>query len=216
MVGTGDGGRTRPRRDYVDEGRVDPGGPSRQELDVLCRDAFDRLDLDAGEAVLDVQCGRGANFDHLWSAVGPDGRVLGIEFFPESVERARAWLDECDWDDVALARADVTEPPVRPGSFDAAVATQALGVVPDVRAAVEAVYAALRPGGRLAVVGVDWQAVDAGSQLVRLVERVLGLAAGVGDEAEVLAAVRDVFDGVEVVPSPADRPEYAAVARKEG
>lgn len=37
---------------------------------------------------------------------------------------------------------------------------------------------------------------------------------GTGDGSEVLRVVRDVFDAVTVVPSPADRPEYAVVARK--
>jgi len=57
------------------------------------RAAVAALALSPGETVFDVACGTGATLPLLYEAVGPEGRVLGIEHSPEMAAIARGRLD---------------------------------------------------------------------------------------------------------------------------
>jgi ubiquinone/menaquinone biosynthesis C-methylase UbiE len=47
------------------------------------RRAIERLSLRPGDTVVDGACGTGLSFALLERAVGPDGRVIGIDLSPE-------------------------------------------------------------------------------------------------------------------------------------
>src|SRR5262245_55061821 len=51
--------------------------------------ALRELDLRLGDAVLDVGCGAGSFFPSLRDAIGPEGRVVGIDNSPGMLRRAR-------------------------------------------------------------------------------------------------------------------------------
>jgi ubiquinone/menaquinone biosynthesis C-methylase UbiE len=64
------------------------------------RKAVDRLGLRAGDRVLDVGCGTGRSLGYLHKAVGPTGRVYGIDISAGMLRKAqkllrRQWLGQC-------------------------------------------------------------------------------------------------------------------------
>ncbi|MEJ5171449.1 MAG: ubiquinone/menaquinone biosynthesis methyltransferase [Fimbriimonadales bacterium] len=110
-------------------------------------EAVARLGLRGGETVLDVCCGTGDFMVPLRQAVGDAGRVLGADFCPPMLERARAkGLSN-------LAVADACRLPYRDASFDAATVGWGLRNVPDLAAALAEIVRVLKPGGRF--VSVD-------------------------------------------------------------
>ncbi|MFQ5933789.1 MAG: methyltransferase domain-containing protein, partial [Dehalococcoidia bacterium] len=44
--------------------------------------AVSRLALEPGDVVLDLGCGTGLSFEYLEEAVGPDGRIIGVDVSP--------------------------------------------------------------------------------------------------------------------------------------
>jgi arsenite methyltransferase len=46
------------------------------------------LELRAGDVVVDAGCGTGLSFELLRAAIGPSGRLIGIEQSPEMFARA--------------------------------------------------------------------------------------------------------------------------------
>jgi len=106
------------------------------------------LDLDGGETVVDLGCGTGATLPYIREAVGPDGRVVGVDLTPELLFRARARTRL--WENVAVVRGDATRPPLG-GPVDAVVASFVVGMLSDPAAAVDRWLDLVSRGGRVAI-----------------------------------------------------------------
>ncbi len=76
------------------------------------RAAVEALELSPGDTAVDMGTGTGLNLAILRRAVGPDGTVVGVDLSPRMLARARRRVDRRGWDNVALVRGDVREPPV--------------------------------------------------------------------------------------------------------
>lgn len=118
----------------------------------LRQGAVERLALEPGDVVLDVGCGTGANLPYLRSAVGRDGRVIGVDLTPGMLAAARDRRERTGWDTVDLVLADGADPPVGPGSVDAVLGTFVTGMFAEPAAAVDRWLDCLAPGGRACLV----------------------------------------------------------------
>jgi ubiquinone/menaquinone biosynthesis C-methylase UbiE len=178
-----------PLHRWPDRWRDDVGGLARRHLD-----------LHGGETVLDVGCGGGSHLSELRAAVGAEGRVIGVDYSPRMLARARAEVRRHGWDNVEIRRGDASrpgfeQPDLAAASADAALASFALSAMPDVRAAAVNVRATLRPGGRLLVLDVR---LTRPGILARVLGRVYRTLAGWSGE-DVVTALREAFDTVEVL-----------------
>lgn len=120
------------------------------------RAGIELLDPRPGEHVLDVGCGTGLNFALLQAAVGPAGRITGVDASADMLARASARIQRHGWRNVRLVHADAG---IAPGSggwadppVDAVLFTYALSVIPGWRQALETAAGCARPGARLVVV----------------------------------------------------------------
>jgi demethylmenaquinone methyltransferase/2-methoxy-6-polyprenyl-1,4-benzoquinol methylase len=66
------------------------------------RRTVQRLDLNQGETVLEIGCGSGRNLPMLVKAVGPEGRVIGLELSEGMLARARQLCKVRSWSNVQL------------------------------------------------------------------------------------------------------------------
>jgi SAM-dependent methyltransferase len=114
----------------------------------LRAEALELLAAREGETVIDVACGTGAMLPALGRAVGPRGRVIGIEQSPEmaAVARQRIGLEN-----VRIVVAPVEEAEIA-ASADAALFFYTHDVLQSDKA-VERVLACVRPGARVVVAG---------------------------------------------------------------
>lgn len=115
------------------------------------RRVIERLCLQKGNHVLDMGCGTGASFAALREAVGPTGRVTGVELSEEMAAVARRQIDHQGWDNVEVVVGDATVVPL-PTDVDAVL----FFLVHDLTRlprAVERAVAAGRPGARVVAFG---------------------------------------------------------------
>jgi SAM-dependent methyltransferase len=112
------------------------------------RRLVDFADLQPGESVLDVGCGRGATLFPAAERVGREGRVVGVDLSEEMVRLLRADIDRRGVGQAEVRRGDAQALDVTAGSFDVVVASFVLHLLPEPDQGVASITAALRPGGR--------------------------------------------------------------------
>jgi phosphatidylethanolamine/phosphatidyl-N-methylethanolamine N-methyltransferase len=111
------------------------------------------LDLSPGDTVVEMGCGTGANLPHLRRAVGPGGRVVGVDLTGPLLSRARERIATEGWTNVHVVQGDATAPPV--AGADALLATFVVGLLAAPEAAVAdwcRLVREARGGGRVALV----------------------------------------------------------------
>lgn len=116
----------------------------------LRRKVVDALYLQQGQSVLDVGCGTGRNFPYIIERIGPQGRLIGLDYTPAMLEEAQRLTDRRGWSNVELIRGDAAELSLHDPA-DAALSTLAMTVIPDYRQALQRMVASVRPGGRVAI-----------------------------------------------------------------
>lgn len=109
------------------------------------RRAVDALDPAPGDVVVDVGCGTGANLPFLREAVGPEGRVVGVDFSPGVVARARDRAAR--WRNVAVVRGDARSLPA--SEPDAVFASFLVGMLADPACVLDDWLDAVGPDGRV-------------------------------------------------------------------
>jgi demethylmenaquinone methyltransferase/2-methoxy-6-polyprenyl-1,4-benzoquinol methylase len=123
-----------------------PGYPQRMQR-LLAGQA---LHLRAGDTVVDMACGTGLNFPLLQQAVGPGGHIVGVDLTDAMLAQAQEQVKANGWSNVSLVQADAAGFDF-PGGVDAILSTYALTQVPECAEVIARGAAALRAGGRLAV-----------------------------------------------------------------
>lgn len=123
-----------------------PGYPQRSQR----RRTVEALGLRPGDTVVDVACGTGLNFSLLKQAIGPEGRIVGVDLTDAMLDQAQERIEANGWSNVSLVQADAAAFEFPP-EVDAILSTYALTQVPGSEEVVANGAAALAPGGRMAV-----------------------------------------------------------------
>jgi SAM-dependent methyltransferase len=121
--------------------------------------AMDRLDLQAGQTVVDLGCGTGRTTLELARRVAPGGRAIGVDIAAEMLIRGRDHAAEAGIGNAEFLHMDVQTGDLGEGRFDAAFSRFGVMFYADPVAAFAGVRRTLRRGGRLAF--VCWQPITA-------------------------------------------------------
>jgi len=177
--------------------------------------ACDQLDLSGGERVLEIGCGPGVNFELLVEDAGSEGTVVGLDYSTSMVQEARARRREHGWTNIEVVRGDATQVSFEPGTFDAALASLVLSVIPAAREVIQAVHDALVPGGRFVVFDARARYREGLMQLLNPLRTRFVRRAFNHQQQDVVDELRAVFERVAVVDEFRAGSEYIAVAVKQ-
>jgi len=177
------------------------------------RGCVDALELDPGDTVVEFGCGPGVNLPALRGAVGPTGRVVGVDITGPMLGRARGLVDRRGWENVSLVRGDATQPPV--SAADGVLATFVTSLFPDAYDVVDrwcgladaVVVANFVPRGNRAANAALWgftrlnaRLFDAahGDALAQLETRTDASRRALADRMDAVGTTRHVFGTIEV------------------
>ena len=172
------------------------------DLELGCGVPTDHAGLEPGQTVVDL--GSGAGLDAFVSrrVVGETGRVVGVDFVPEMVEKARTNADKLGLENVEFVEGDIEDLPLDDETADVVLSNCVLNLVPDTVQAFAEMYRVLRPGGHFCVSDIvtDGPLPEA---VRRSAELYAGCVAGAIDESEYRALLDAV--GFEEVDAPSRR-----------
>ena len=123
-----------------------PGYPHRSQRVRAIRALGPRL----GDIVVDIACGTGLNFAAIEQAIGPGGRIIGVDLTDAMLAQAQHRIEANGWSNISLVQADAAEFDF-PAGVDAILSTYALSHVPESGEVIARGAAALSPGGRWVV-----------------------------------------------------------------
>jgi len=138
-----------------------PGYPEQ----ALRRRAVRALELRRGDQVVDVACGTGRNFALLQDAIGPAGRIVGVDLTDAMLARAQLRAETNRWRNVSLVQADAADFDF-PAGVSAILSTYGLTQVPACGEVIDHGATALARGGRWVV--LDLKAPAAPRWVLRL------------------------------------------------
>ena len=104
-----------------------------------------------GEVVVDLGSGPGRDALLAAQAVGPAGRVIGVDMTPEMIERARTAAMRAKLANVEFLPGDIEALPVASSIAAVVISNCVLTLVPDKQRALVEAARVLRAGGRLIV-----------------------------------------------------------------
>jgi SAM-dependent methyltransferase len=159
--------------------------------------------LQPGEAVVDLGCGGGIDIILAAHRVGPQGRVVGADFTPQMLDRARETVAVAGLRDRSIELRqveDMAQTKLPGGSTDVVISNCVINLCPDKDAVYREAFRVLRPGGRVAISDVVLTG-DVDTELqARFRSTWAGCLGGAIPEDEYLETVRQAgFAAIEVV-----------------
>lgn len=104
-----------------------------------------------GDVVIDLGSGAGNDAFIARHETGETGKVIGIDFTPAMIERARHNAEVRGFNNVEFRQGDIEKMPVTSNKADVIVSNCVLNLVPNKDGVIKEIYRVLQPGGHFSI-----------------------------------------------------------------
>ena len=104
-----------------------------------------------GDVVVDLGSGAGNDCFIARHETGETGKVIGIDFTPAMIDKARANADARGFNNVEFRQGDIEHMPISANVADVIVSNCVLNLVPNKHGVFQEIYRVLKPGGHFSI-----------------------------------------------------------------
>ncbi len=130
---------------------TEPALIAQADLGLSCGLPTQSAGIQHGETVLDLGSGSGVDVFRAAQAVGPNGRVIGVDMTPEMIARAQALAQQNGVSNVEFRLGHIEDLPVEDSSVDLVISNCVINLAPDKAAVYREIYRVLKPAGRFTI-----------------------------------------------------------------
>ena len=107
--------------------------------------------ISKGNTVVDLGSGAGNDCFVARAATGSEGKVIGIDFTPAMIEKARANAEKLGFNNVEFRQGDIEHMPITANVADVIVSNCVLNLVPNKNNVFKEIFRVLKPGGHFSI-----------------------------------------------------------------
>lgn len=104
-----------------------------------------------GDTVIDLGSGAGNDCFIARRETGKSGKVIGIDFTPAMIKKARINSEKLGYNNVEFREGDIEDIPVSDNVADVVVSNCVLNLVPDKQRVIKEIFRVLKPGGHFSI-----------------------------------------------------------------
>lgn len=121
------------------------------DLGVGCGLPTEFANIKVGDTVVDLGAGAGNDCFIARAEVGDSGQVIGIDFSPQMVEKARKNATKRSYTNVKFMEGDIEQMPLPDSFADVVVSNCVLNLLPEKNIIFKEVFRVLKPGGHFCI-----------------------------------------------------------------
>ncbi len=133
--------------EYSDLGGYNPDA----DLGLGCGLPTQFAKIKSGDTVIDLGSGAGNDCFVARQETGEDGRVIGIDFTPAMLEKAKENAQKLGFSNVEFRQGDIENIPISANLADVIVSNCVLNLVPNKDAVFKDMFRVLKPGGHFSI-----------------------------------------------------------------
>ena len=141
-----------------------------------------------GDVVIDLGSGAGNDCFVARAETGETGKVIGIDFTPAMIEKARANAEKRGFNNVEFRQGDIENMPVTANAVDVVVSNCVLNLVPNKQAIFKEIYRVLKVGGHFSISDIVLVG-ELPKKLQEAAEMYAGCVAGASQKSDYLSFI---------------------------
>ncbi|MEM9326962.1 MAG: arsenite methyltransferase [Bacteroidota bacterium] len=180
--------------DYTDTG----GYVEDADLGLGCGLPTEFARIEKGDTVIDLGAGAGNDCFVARHETGVEGKVIGIDFTPAMIQKARANAEKLGYNNVEFREGDIDDMPVNNDVADVVVSNCVLNLVPNKEKVIREIFRVLKPGGHFSI--SDIVLIGARPEALRRdAEMYAGCVAGAIQKSDYLSAIKTAgFENITI------------------
>lgn len=174
------------------------GYVAEADLGLGCGVPTEYAGIKKGDTVVDLGSGAGNDVFVARSIVGDEGKVIGIDFTQEMVDKAIVNKSKVGFLNVDFKLGEIENIPLKNNIADVVISNCVLNLVPDKRKAFSEIYRILKPGAHFCVSDIVLKG-ELPSGLKKSAEMYAGCVAGALQQDEYLGIIKNTgFKNIEI------------------
>ena len=151
-----------------------------------------------GNVVIDLGSGAGNDAFIARHETGETGKVIGIDFTPAMIEKARVNNEMRGFNNVEFRQGDIENMPVTANTADVVVSNCVLNLVPNKNGVIKDIYRVLKPGGHFSISDIVLEG-ELPEQIKEAAEMYAGCVAGAIQKGQYLDLIKtNGFENITV------------------